>query len=86
MEKRMTTKQAMEICARKMDEREEFKKMLAAFVEKHGYCPDRFQPQWERMKDERPWRQDPKCIDKLRKAARQMAKNENGRRKLHATK
>jgi len=84
MGKRVTTKQAMEHVARKMDDREDFKMMLRAFIEKHGYCPKRFEAEWEIMKNEKPWRQDPKCLDKLRKAARQMAQNENKRRRKRA--
>lgn len=77
--KEMTTKQAMEVIAQKMDAREEFKEMLRLFVEKHGYVPKQYEIEYARTKDEKPWRQDSKCMDKLKKAARKMARNERSK-------
>lgn len=80
MAKRMTTRAAMDIIARKMDDREEFKTMIREFVVKHGYAPKQYEAEWERMKDEKPWRQDAACMAKLRKAARRMAQNERNKK------
>jgi hypothetical protein len=80
MAKRVTRRNAMERIAEEMDKREAFKLLLRTFYEKHGFVPKQYAIDWDRTKDEPHWRKDPKVMAKLRKTARQMAKNENAKR------
>jgi truncated hemoglobin YjbI len=80
MAERMTTKQAMAILVADFDKQDEFFTKLKEYVEKHGAPPAKHAALWEKIKNEKPWRQDARVIAVMRKAAHKMARNENARR------
>jgi hypothetical protein len=72
------------------DSKDEFYQLLESYFEKHGNIPKRYIADWNAyQRDKRPWRQQPGTDNKLKKAARMMAKNERlseGKKKEKASK
>lgn len=67
-------REAFEKLAAKMDDREETINLALKLKNKHGYLPDQYK-HLERFFNETPWRKDKTIVRKIKKAARQMAKN-----------
>jgi hypothetical protein len=73
----MNNREAYEICAARMDAWEAGLNKIREYVKIHGKPPAEYKGNWDKLKDEKPWRKDARIIAQLKKTARIMAKNEN---------
>ena len=73
----MTYKEAYNKMADQMDKRERFFVLLRSFHAKHGYIPEKWQASWERdkMGDHKSWREQPRVLRRLKRAAKKAARN-----------
>jgi hypothetical protein len=75
----MTNSEAMKILEAEMDRRDQYREILKCYLDKHGKLPPSFQRDYDKIKDEIPWRKDRKIMGKIKKAARNFARNENAK-------
>jgi dTDP-D-glucose 4,6-dehydratase len=76
---KMTIDDTMKIIAEKFDARDNYRALLKKYFAKNGHVPKRFRLDWERLKNEKPWREDRKVLAVLKRAARNFARNENAK-------
>lgn len=71
----VTYEEARKEFERQLDSREEYKKVLKEYYEKHGDIPMGHIDSWLKLKNEPHWRDDPYIMKRIHKAAKKAVKN-----------